>query len=307
MSLHRPRRFEALRLYALGGSLVAVLFFLGLGVVLLRDSLPVFRHAGWEYLTGDLWYFRRDTFGVLSMVYGTAVVSAVALALAAPVGLGTAVFTAEILPPRRRMVLKALLELLAGVPSVVYGLLGVLLLRNWMYQGLAPFDPVSGDSLLTAGVLLAVMVLPTLTTLADDALADVPRSQRHAARALGLTRAETLVSVSGPQALPGLVAAGLLGLGRALGETIAVFLVVGRQDRTLPESLVSLRPWIEPGQTLTSKLGGSETFLAYGEPLHWAAMTGLALVLLALVGTVVLVSALVGRAGSGGLGRPAGA
>lgn len=307
MTTHRPRRVEGLRLYALGGSLVAVLFFVGLGFVLVRDSLPVFRHAGWEYLTGDVWYFRRETFGVLSMVYGTAVVSLVALVLATPVGLGTAVFTAEILPPRWRMTVKALLELLAGVPSVVYGLLGVLLLRAWMYEWLAPFDPLSGDSLLTAGVLLAVMVLPTVTTLADDALADVPRSQRHAARALGLTRAETLVSVALPRALPGLVAAILLGLGRALGETIAVFLVVGRQDRTLPESWLALRSWIEPGQTLTSKLGGSETFLAYGEPLHWAAIVGLALVLLALVGTVVLLSALVGRVGSGGMEERAGA
>lgn len=291
----RRRRIEGLRLYALGGSLVAAVFFLGLGFVLVRDTLPVLRQAGWGYLTGDLWYYRRETFGVLSMVYGTVVVAGVALALAAPVGLGTAVFTAEILPPRLRVVVKALLELLAGVPSVVYGLLGVLLLRTWMYEWLEPFDPISGDSLLTAGVLLAVMILPTLTTLADDALADVPRSRRHAARALGLTRAESVLSVSVPGALPGLVAAVLLALGRALGETIAVFLVVGRRDRMLPESLLSPRAWIEPGQTLTSKLGGSETFLAYGDPLHWGAMVGLALVVAALVGAVVLLSGFAAR------------
>src|SRR5947208_1585453 len=134
---------------------------------------------------------------------------------------------------------------------------------------------------LTAGLWLAVMVLPTIMTLADDALRGVPAQQRLAARGLGLTRAQTVLSVVLPQARRGLVAAVLLGLGRALGETIAVFLVVGRQDNQWPEKLLSLRPLIAPGQTLTSKLGGSETFIAYADSLHWGAIVGLAIVLLA--------------------------
>jgi phosphate transport system permease protein len=292
-SLARPRRRrpEGLRLYALGGSLLTALFFLGLGALLVRDSLPVLRQAGLGYLTGDVWYYRRQIFGALSMVHGTAVVTLLALLLAAPVGLGTAVFTATLLPPRARIVVKGLLELLAGVPSVVYGLLGVLLLRTFMYERLEPWGAWTGDSLATAGVLLAVMVLPTFVTLADDALGEVPQSHRLAARALGLTRTETLASVLAPTAMPGLVAALLLALGRALGETIAVFLVVGRQDKPLPESLLALQPLIEPGQTLTSKLGGSETFLAMGDPLHWSAMLGLALLLLGLVLAVTVAGA----------------
>ncbi|MGH8005932.1 MAG: PstC family ABC transporter permease, partial [Candidatus Binatia bacterium] len=159
------------------------------------------------------------------------------------------------------------------------------------YHALAPFDPLSGDTLLTAGVLLAVMILPTVMTLSDDALRGVPGAQRAAARGLGLTQTEVVLGVSLPQALPGIVAATLLGLGRALGETIAVFLVVGRQDNQWPATLFSLRPLIAAGQTLTSKLGGSETNIAYGDPLHWAAMVGLGLILLGMVATVTLVGA----------------
>ena len=247
------------------------------------QSGPVWRHEGAGYITGSKWFFRQHEFGALPMIYGTLVVAAVALVLAAPVGLGAAVFIAEYLPKRARLAVKMLVELLAGVPSVVYGLLGILLLRDWVYE---TFEPLSGDTLLTAGILLAVMVLPTVVTLADDALRAVPSPQRRAARALGLTHSEMIWSVTLPQARRGIGAAMLLSFGRALGETIAVFLVVGRQDNNLHASL------LEAGQTLTSKLGGSETNIAYGDPLHWGAMMGLGLLLLVITGVVTLLGTL---------------
>jgi phosphate transport system permease protein len=270
---------------------VALGFLLAMLVLFAWQSLPVWRHEGTGYLTGTRWFYRGEEFGAAAMIYGTAAISAIALGLAAPLGLGAAVFTAEFLTDRWRLVAKAAIELLAGVPSVVYGLLGILFLRDWVYGALAPFDPLSGDTLLTAGILLGVMVLPTIMTLSDDALRAVPAAQRHAARSLGLTRSEAVLAVSLPQAAPGILAATLLGLGRALGETVAVFLVVGRQDNQWPESLLSLRPLIEAGQTLTSKLGGSETNIAYGASLHWAAMVGLGLVLLFIVAAVTLSGA----------------
>ncbi|HEX8913495.1 MAG TPA: phosphate ABC transporter permease subunit PstC [Humisphaera sp.] len=271
----------------------------GMLAVFVVQSLPVWRHEGFGYLTGTTWYYRQAQFGTLPMLYGTAAVAAVAVVVAAPVGIGAAVFASEFLPPRLRLAMKLAVELLAGVPSVVYGLLGILLLRNWVYDGLsaAGLDPLTGDSLLTAGLLLAVMVLPTVMTLADDALRGVPAAQRQAARGLGLSRPQAVVSVALPQAWRGLVAAVLLALGRALGETIAVFLVVGRQDNRWPASLLSLRPVIESGQTLTSKLGGAETNIAYGDPLHWAAVVGLGLILLVVVAGVTLAGAVLeGRA-----------
>jgi phosphate transport system permease protein len=263
-------------------SLLALAAFALLAGIFAWQSVPVWGHEGLGYLTGSKWFFRQHQFGALPMIYGSVVVSIIALALAAPLGLGAAVFTAEYLPRRVRLIVKVLIELLAGVPSVVYGLLGILFLRDWIYDLFARFEPLSGDTLLTAGVLLAVMVLPTIVTLSDDALRAVPAAQRQAARSLGLTRAEAVLHIAIPQARRGLGAALVLGIGRAFGETIAVFLVVGRQDNNLPAHWLSLRPLLESGQTLTSKLGSAETNIGYGDPLHWGAIVGLGLILLVL-------------------------
>ncbi|MBP7948108.1 MAG: phosphate ABC transporter permease subunit PstC [Verrucomicrobiales bacterium] len=284
------RRWSATAILSWGFSLFAAGAFGAVAVTLLVQSWPAWKHEGANFLTGTQWFYRQDSFGAAPMIFGSIAVALVALAAAAPVGIGAAVFAVEFLPPRLRLGLKVGVELLAGIPSVVYGLLGILILRDWVYEALAAFDPLSGDTLLTAGVLLAVMILPTIMTLSDDALRGVPSSQRMAARGLGLTATETVFSVSLPQAFPGLLAAVLLALGRALGEMIAVFLVVGRQDNQWPVSFLSLRPLAEAGQTLASKLGSAETNIAYGAPLHWGAMMGLALVLLGLVLFVVLAA-----------------
>lgn len=291
-SLISSRRSVSLtKAFSYGFSAFAVGVLVFMVVLFVWQSLPAWRHEGFGYLTGKKWFYRDALFGVAPMIYGTAVVSLIALVLAAPVGIGAGMFIAEFLPARVRYAAKLTIELLAGVPSVVYGLLGILFLRDWMYRALTPFDPLSGDTLLTGGVLLAVMILPTLMTLSEDALRAIPATQRAAARSLGLTRTEALLWVALPQARRGILAAVLLALGRALGETIAVFLVVGRQDNRWPENILSPRVWTEAGQTLTSKLGGSETNIAYGGELHWAAIIGLGLVLLVMVGVVTYAGA----------------
>jgi phosphate transport system permease protein len=282
----RGRSLTLLLSYGFSG--LAAVFLLLMVLLFLWQSAPVWQHEGFGYLFGKHWFYREHEFGALPMIYGTLLVAAVALVLATPVGICTAIFTAECLSARARLPVKILVELLAGIPSVVYGLLGILFLREWVYQALTPFNPLYGDTLLTAALLLAVMVLPTIMTLTDDALRAVPSAQRLAARGLGLNHTETIFSVTLAQAAPGILSAVLLGLGRALGETIAVFLVVGRQDNQWPASLLTLRPLIESGQTLTSKLGGSETNIAYGDPLHWAAIVGLSLVLLSLTLTATM-------------------
>lgn len=276
-------------------SLVALATLALLVGIFAWQSGPVWQAEGLGYLTGAKWFFRQHEFSALSMIYGSLVVALIALLLAAPLGLGAALCTAEYLPRHARLAVKVLIELLAGVPSVVYGLLGILLLRDWIYDLFARFDPLSGDTLLTAGVLLAVMILPTVVTLSDDALRGVPAAQRRAARGLGLTHAETIFHVTLPQARRGLGSALLLALGRALGETIAVFLVVGRQDNNLPSSWFSPQPLLEAGQTLTSKLGSAETNIAWADPVHWGAIVGLGLILLVLTGGLTLLGAAFGR------------
>jgi phosphate transport system permease protein len=228
----------------------------------------------------------------------------IALLVAGPIGIGSAIFAAEILPRRWWLLMKAIVELLASVPSVIYGLLGILFLRDWIYRLLQPFDPLSGDSLLTAGILLAVMILPTVMTLSDDALLSVPALQRQAARGLGMTRAETILYVALPQAWRGIVAAIALAMGRALGEGIAVFMVIGRQDNQWPQNLFSLRPLMEAGQTLTSKLVSAETNIAYGDPLHWAAMLALGITLLLMAGGLTLIAVRLMRTPDAHAARP---
>jgi phosphate transport system permease protein len=139
------------------------------------------------------------------------------------------------------------------------------------------------------------MILPTVMTLSDDALRGAPAAQRLAARGLGMTQGEAILSLILPQAARGLVAAVLLALGRALGEAIAVFLVAGRQDNQWPSQLFSLKPLLEAGQTLTSKLAGSETNIAYGDPVHWAAMMSLGLLLLGMTLALTLAGARLGN------------
>lgn len=240
-----------------------------------------------ELLTSPTWDPAGGAYGAAAMVFGTVAVSAIALALATPLGWAAAVAITELVAPRRRRLVRGGVELLAAVPSIVYGLVGVALVRP-LVGNLAGVP--GGDSLLAAGLVLAVMVLPTVVAVSVDALAGVPRATREAAAALGLTRAELVRSVVVPAARPGLRAALLLGLARALGETIAVFLVIGRADGRLPSPAGALAALVRPGQTLTTKLGGPEPVLAGTSGTHWAALSGLGLILLVTVAAVTLVA-----------------
>ena len=249
-------------------------------------------------LTSRTWDAPSGAFGAAAMVWGTAAVCAVALLVAVPVGWGAAVALHEQLPPRLARPLRSGVELLAAVPSIVYGLVGVAVLRPVVAR---LGDVPGGDSLLAAGLVLAVMVLPTVVAVSVDALAAVPPQVREAAAALGLTRREVVRSAVLPLARPGMRAAVLLGLARALGETIAVFLVIGRADGRLPDPASAFDALLRPGQTLTTKLGGPEPVLAGAVGEHRAALSALALLLL-----VTVAAATVAGAGSRRSGRVSG-
>lgn len=257
----------------------AIVIFLVLGVA----SGPV----RWiELLTSATWDPVRSQFGAAAMVWGTVAVAAIALALAAPLGWAAAIAIGELAPARWRHLLRAGAELLAVVPSIVYGLLGIVFLRP-LVSRLAGVP--GGDSLLAAGLVLAVMVLPTIVAVSADALAAVPDRYREAAATCGLTRAQVVRAGVLPHARRGMAAAALLGVARALGETIAVFLVVGRADGRLPSSLGdTVARLVHPGQTLTTKLNGPESVQAGTSGAHWAALCALGLLLLAGVAALTI-------------------
>ena len=250
-----------------------------------------------ELLTSSVWDPAGGRFGAGAMVWGTAAVAGIAMAVAAPLGWAVAVAVNELAPRRWRRLLRAGCELLAVVPSIVYGLVGIVYVRP-LVSGLT--GTPGGDGLLTGGLVLAVMVLPTVVAVSIDALAAVPASTREAAAACGLTRTEVIGAAVLPQARRGLGAAVLLALARALGETIAVFLLVGRADGQLPTSLGgALSSLVHPGQTLTTKLNGPESVLAGTTGAHWAALCALGLVLLLAVAALTVA----GRRRSGPAGR----
>lgn len=242
---------------------------------------------GWaRFLTSGVWDPIRGRFGAAAMIWGTAAVASLALALAAPTGWAIAVAINEVAPTRWRRLLRSGCELLAVIPSIVYGLIGVAYVRPFV-SWLAGVP--GGDSLLAASLVLAVMVLPTIVAVSVDALAAVPGSVREAAAACGLTRTEVIRSAVLPQARRGMRAGALLGLARALGETVAVFLVVGRADGRLPASVAgAFRSLVRPGQTMTTKLNGPESVLAGTSGNHWAALCGLGLLLLAGVAVLTI-------------------
>jgi len=242
----------------------------GLGIFLVVESVPVLRAEGLGFWSGENWWER---FGALPMICGSLIVTGLAVFLVLPVALSGALFTSEFLPPSFRRRVKGIMELLAGVPGIIYGLLGVSFLTTGIKHA---FNLLDGNTLFTAGVLLAIMILPMVLTLSEDALHSVPSEFREAAESLGLTKLQTALRVVLPQSLPGIVGAVLLGTGRAMGETVAVLLVVGSLDRVPGFNL------FVSGQTIPSKLG-REAAEALGSGLHWSALMGLGLTLFLLV------------------------
>ena len=276
----------------------AALHLMG-GAVLLVAGVIVLEMAGvarpaaalglGAYLTGTDWDPVTGAFGALPFVYGTLVTSAVAIALALPVSVGLALFLSEMGPRRLRPPVAFAIEILAAIPSVIYGLWGLFVLVPVLRDPIEPAlgkvlgflplfqGPPIGLGFLAAGVILAVMILPTIASVAIQVLRTVPQSLKEAALALGATRWETIRMAVLPYSRAGIAGAALLGLGRALGETMAVTMVIGNS----PEIRASL---FAPGYSLPAVIANE--FAEATSDLHVAALAGLGLVLFGL--TVVL-------------------
>jgi len=220
----RERFIEA---WILAAGVLAIVVLLGIVVLLLKEGLPVFAHTPpWEFLFGTHWYpvSEPPTFGIAPFFVATLWVTLVATIIAVPVGVGCAAYLSESAPPKLRETLKPVIEMLAGIPSVVMGFIGLMLLSP-LVQSM--FNLNTGLCGLTAGIMLSLMSLPIIVSVSEDALRAVPREFREASYALGATRWETIRHVCIPAALSGIAAAVMLGVGRAIGETMTVLMVAG--------------------------------------------------------------------------------
>lgn len=287
---HAGDQVFAVSLTMLGG---AVLLVVGVIVVVCaRLSAPAFHKLGFlSFLFGSDWNPVEDSFGALPFIYGTVITSVVATVLAVPVSIGLALFLTEMAPDRVRKIVAFLVEILASIPSVVYGLWGLMVLVPILRDKVEPaigkvaggFPLFSGPPLglgyLAAGILLSIMILPTISAITIEVLRTVPRSLREGALALGATRWEAIRMAVLPYATRGIMGAVILGLARALGETMAVTMVIGNQ----PEIHASL---FAPGYSLPSVIANE--FAEASGAVHTGALAGLALV---LFGVTLLLSA----------------
>src|SRR5581483_7392747 len=249
------------------------------------SAMPSIRHFGFAFLSSTKWNPNTDQYGALPFIYGTAVSSAIALIIAVPLSLGVALCLSEMAPAWLSRKLGFVVELLAAIPSVVYGLWAIFVLGPWLrdwiepvlsrYLGFIPlFDgPRVAVGMLTAGVVLAIMVLPYVAAVCTDVFRVVPQSQREAALALGATTWEMVRMAVLPYGTSGIIGAVILGLGRALGETIAVAMVIGNRP-VISASLFA------PSSTLASVIANE--FVEALTELNVAALVELGLVLLAL-------------------------
>jgi phosphate transport system permease protein len=243
---------------------LVLLVVLGLFITLTIAAWPAIKTVGLATLQSATWDPNAGKYGLLSFIYGTLVTAVIALGLAGPVGIGAALLLAEIAPRRLATPVAMLIELLAAVPSVVFGIWGLFVLAPIMrtvidpalarFLGFLPIfqGPSYGVGLLTAGVLLAIMVLPTVTAITRDIFEAVPRDQREAMLALGSTKWEMLIRAVIPYARSGIIGALVLALGRALGEAMAVVMVIGNK----PAISASL---FAPGYSMASVLANEFT------------------------------------------------
>ena len=277
-----PDRAWAVSLTVLGAAvLVVAAVIIG---ALWFIAAPAIQALGiWKFIGSRQWDVTRDAYGALPFVYGTLVTSAVALVLALPISVGLAVFLTEMAPSRLRAVVAFPIALLAGIPSVVYGLWGLFVLVPLLRKPIEPLlarthlplftgAPI-GLGYLAAGIILAIMILPTITTISIEVLRTVPGSLREAALALGATRWEAIRIAVIPYSRAGIVGATILGLGRALGETMAVTMVIGNSP-TISASLFA------PGYSLPAVIANE--FAEASGAMQTGALAALGLILFAV-------------------------
>lgn len=278
--IHRSDRFFVwvLRILAFG----VFTTLLGIGIFLFIGAYPAIVRFGFQFLSSSVWDPVAENYGALPVIFGTLFSSFLALCLAAPVSVGIALFLNELLPARASSIFGFLIEMLASIPSVVYGLWGIFILAPFLRVHVEPFlgrtlgflplfsGPPYGVGMLAAGIILAIMIIPTISSICKEVFRSIPRSQREAAVALGASRWETMRLSVLKSSTSGIYGAIFLGLGRALGETMAVTMVIGNRAQ-ISMSLFA------PGQTMASVIANE--YVEASSDIHLAALIEVGLIL----------------------------
>jgi phosphate transport system permease protein len=282
------------RSVTLAAALLVLLILGGVALSLLYGAWPALRHFGFSFVTREIWNPVTDEFGALAPIYGTVVTSLIAMAIAVPTGFGIALFLTELCPPMLKRPIGVAVELLAGVPSIIFGIWGLFVLAPVLQRHVQPWlilharpipgidklfkGPPYGIGILTAGLVLAIMVLPFIAATVRDVFDTVPPMLKESGYGLGATTWEVIWNVVVPHSRVGIVGGVMLGLGRALGETMAVTFVIGNAHR-ISTSLLA------PGTTISSSIANEFTE-AVGE-LYTSSLVALGLLLFLITFTVI--------------------
>jgi phosphate transport system permease protein len=282
------------RTATLSAAVLVLLILGGVAISLLRGAWPALRHFGFSFVTREIWNPVTDEYGALAPIYGTVVTSLIAMVLAVPTGFGIALFLTELCPPVLKRPIGVAVELLAAVPSIIFGIWGLFVLapvlqrhvQPWLIEHAHPIPgigklfmgPPYGIGILTAGIVLAIMVLPFIAATMRDVFDTVPAMLKESGYGLGATTWEVIWYVVVPHSRVGIVGGIMLGLGRALGETMAVTFVIGNAHR-ISSSLLA------PGTTISSSIANEFTE-AVGD-LYTSSLIALGLLLFIITFTVI--------------------
>lgn len=273
------------RMMALGAALAVLFIFAGVIGSLILGSIPSFKAFGFGFITDEAWRPTRDHFGALASIYGTLVTSLIAMLIALPVGIGIAIFLTDLCPRLLRRPIGIAIELLAGIPSIIYGIWGLFVFAPWFQSHVQqPLVNAIGDNaalsflfgdaafgigIFTAGLILSIMVLPFISAVTRDVLETVPSVLKEASYGLGSTSWEVMWKVCLPFCSTGVVGGGMLALGRALGETMAVTFVIGNAHK--------IAPLFAPGTSISATIANE--FTEATTPIYTASLVELGLLL----------------------------
>lgn len=255
-------------------SIIAILLII---TFIFREGIPILQDYGViNFIFGMDWAPSDGKYGVFTMIVGSLCITLLSLAIAVPLSILCAIFMAEVAPEIMRKILKPVIETLAAIPSVVYGFFGLIVLVPYVRANIGG----TGFGMLTAALILTVMIMPTIISVSEDAIRSVPLEYKEASLALGATHWQTIRKVIFPAAIPGVITSIILGMGRAIGETLAVIMVAGNVTQ-IPSSI------LDPVRALTSNIALE---MGYATGLHYSALFGTAIILFALIMVLLVVA-----------------
>ena len=275
MTEKKEEKFVKWVLFATGIS--SILIIILIIAFIFHEGIPAMLSIGvFNFIFGMVWSPTNGQYGVFPMIVGTLGITALALIMAVPLSICCSIFLAEIAPPTMRKILKPTIQALAGIPSVIYGFFGLIVLVPIMRVNFGG----TGFSLLAASLILTVMILPTIISISEDALRSIPLEYKEASLALGATQWQTIRNVILPAAIPGVITAIILGMGRAVGETMAVIMVAGNVAQ-IPGSI------FDPVRALTSNIALE---MGYATGLHYNALFATGIVLIGVIIILLLIA-----------------